>query len=259
MHAYAEYQHAIADFSRFFTASREWRRSRSKMADRIPYRRSSGSSAGAKKVASTFALNTGRCITCRQELRKKRNPFNGDGYYDVPLTVENRVYKGRCLLCNPFSHSDMDGRAVQEKVSRGNKQLRSASMSSAFYERQEADRDYHARLNSYQSGFAAHTTNNRKTSAVAERKFNHHYQGNNSHIDVLAARPTDRCSLTVPLEIDIKKKPSGFKRFFQAVFSSPGSRESSKPVQSILIPSQAGSDDESLGMSSWTPDHHRRK
>lgn len=153
----------------------------------------------------------------------------------------------------------MDGRAVQEKVSKGKKQPRSSSMPSTFYERQDADRVYQARLNSCQYGFATHTTNNRKTSAVAEKKFNHHFQGKNSHIDVSAARPTARCALTIPLEIDIKKKPSGFKRFFQEVFSSLGSRESSKPVQSILIPSQAGSDDESLGMSSWTPDHHKRK
>jgi hypothetical protein len=51
----------------------------------------------------TFSFKTGLCSSCGQQIRKRINPFSGAGLYEVPLTVPNRVYKGQCLICNPFN------------------------------------------------------------------------------------------------------------------------------------------------------------
>lgn len=233
------------------------------MADYFPQRRLSRASAGPQKVASTYALNTGRCITCRQELRKKRNPFYGHALYDVPLTIEDKVYKGRCLRCNPFPHMAMDGSVDQGKVCGANKQLRSGSGGvHDFNRRQEVDRHHHARLgSSNQCSFY-----NRKQSAAPAtstskvRNVSHSNRDDPSNLNLLPVlQSSEICAVTFPLESDIRKKHSGLKGFFHSILPSSHSSKSSVPIKTIYIPSrQAPSDDDSLGMYSQTDEHNGR-
>jgi hypothetical protein len=236
------------------------------MADNFQQRRLSRASAGAQKVASTYALNTGRCITCRQELRKKKNPFYGDGHYDVPLTVEHKVYKGRCLRCNPFPRTAIEGSVTQGKVSGGNKS-RSGSAAQDFNRRQEVDRHHHARLSSSnQFSFNTPCYDRKQSSAAAHstsklRNANHPRRDNPSNLNVLPiAQTSEICAVTIPLEVDIRKKHSGLKSFFHSILPSSLSREANLPIRTVYIPSrQVPSDDDSLGMYSHTEDHKCRR
>jgi hypothetical protein len=216
-------------------------------------------------MASTFALNTGRCITCRQELRKKRNPFCGDGHYDVPLTVENKVYKGRCLRCNPFPHTTVRGSVIQGKVSGDNKQSRRGSAVQDFNRRHEVDRHHHhARLSSSnQFSFNAPCYDRKQSSRAAPStsklsNVNHPHRRDPSNVNVLPITHSSvTCAVTIPLEVDIRKKHSGLKSFFHSILPSSLSREANVPIKTVYISSrQDPNDDDSLGMYSHTEDHN---
>jgi len=169
-------------------------------------------------------------------VRKRRNPFCGDGYYEIPLTIPNKVYEGRCLLCHPFTQTEMEERQ------RGREDSQNKHSFSSGHEHYSAPEE----------------------NFISFRHKDHHdAQRSRRHAHPTTAQsqsyiPTSRCSENFIPEEKQWKKSLGLKKKILSVFARshplPNDkqvvRKSSLPSVVNFDRSKIDYDDQSVGMGS---------